>query len=275
MSEKLAKAIQFISKASLPESNLAIILGSGLGSFADHLKDSVEIQCDQIPYYPISTVEGHDGKLVVGYWKETPVIAVKGRTHYYEGYNIKQVTFIVRILAALGVKLLIVTNAAGGISQHFKPGDLMLITDHINMMFSNPLIGPLDYGEPRFPDMSCPYSKKYQELAETVAVSKKIDLKRGILYVSTGPSYETRSEVKMIGKIGAEAVSMSTVPEVIAANHAGLAVIGISCITNLATGINRSPLSHEEVTRTADRVRTKFIYLISGIIEQLKRSKDF
>ena len=275
MTGQLTEAVDYISAQGVARARIAIILGSGLGSFADDLAEPVIISGRQIPHYPVSTVAGHDGKLVSGSWSGEPVLAVKGRTHYYEGYDIRQVTFIVRILAALGVKLLIVTNAAGGVNRRFRPGDLMLITDHINQMFANPLIGPLDYGEPRFPDMSDPYAQKYQKVAEEVALAERIPLQRGTLYVSTGPSYETRSEIRMIEKAGGDAVSMSTVPEVIAANHAGLNVLGISCITNMATGISSTPLSHDEVTRTADQVRKKFISLITGIIERLSESKDF
>lgn len=275
MPEALTEALAYLRQKRVPPAKVAVILGSGLGSFAEHLQDTIEIPSNQIPHYPVSTVAGHDGKLVFGSWAGTPIVAVKGRTHYYEGYDIKKVTFIVRILAALDIELLIVTNAAGGINRHFAPGDLMLITDHINLMFTNPLVGHLDHGEPRFPDMSDPYTGKFQKCAVDVASSRNIILKRGTLYASTGPSYETRAEIRMIEKLGGDAVSMSTVPEVIAANHAGLAVIGISCITNLATGISTTPLSHEEVTSTADRVRKKFIYLLTGIIERVGKSIHF
>ena len=275
MTTQLTEAVDYIAAQGVARADIAIILGSGLGSFADDLAEPVIIPARQIQHYPVSTVAGHDGKLESGSWSGEPILAVKGRTHYYEGYEIGQVTFIVRILAALGVKLLIVTNAAGGVNRRFKPGDLMLITDHINQMFANPLIGPLDFGGPRFPDMSDPYAQKYRKVAEEVALARMIPLQSGTLYVSTGPSYETRSEIRMIEKAGGDAVSMSTVPEVIAANHAGLNVLGISCITNMATGISTSPLSHDEVTRTADQVRKKFMSLITGIIEQLSESKDF
>lgn len=268
-------ALTHLRKHDIPNARLAVILGSGLGTFADDLADPIIIETAQIPNYPVSTVEGHDGRLVFGFWKKTPVVAIKGRTHYYEGYSQKQVTFIVRILQALGITTLIVTNAAGGVNRRLKPGDLMLITDHINFMFANPLIGPLEYGGLRFPDMSAPYSMEYLKVVEEAAFSKGIFLKKGTLYTSSGPSYETRSEIKMIEKFGADAVSMSTVPEVIVANHAGLSVIGISCITNMATGLGNNPLSHTEVTRTAQLVKKKFIYLVTGIIEKLEMSKGF
>jgi purine-nucleoside phosphorylase len=268
-------ALTHLRKHHIPDVKLAIILGSGLGTFADDLTDAIIIETAQIPNYPVSTVEGHEGKIIFGYWKRTPIMAIKGRTHYYEGYSLKQVTFIVRILQALGIKIVIITNAAGGVNRRLKPGDLMLITDHINFMFANPLIGPLDYGGLRFPDMSVPYAEEYRIMAEQAAHSKGISLKKGTLYASSGPSYETRSEIKMIEKLGADAVSMSTVPEVIVARHAGLNVIGLSCITNMATGRGDYPLSHKEVTRTAQLVKKKFIYLITGIIENLEKSKRF
>ena len=181
-------------------------------------------------------------------WKSNPVIALQGRTHYYEGYEIDKVTYVVRVLKALGIRILIVTNASGGVNPLFKPGDLMLIKDQINFMFQNPLRGDLIYGEPRFPDMSDPYNSKYHNIVRKVALAKGIDLKEGVLFVSTGPSYETRSEIRMAAKLGADAASMSTVPEVIVAKHAGLEVIGVSCITNMATGISAEPLNHIEVT---------------------------
>lgn len=275
MSEQLIEATSFIKQHAVPDVKLAIVLGSGLGTFADSMDNAIELKGVDIPNYPVSTVAGHEGKLIFGNWQDTPIAVIKGRTHYYEGYTAKQVTFFVRILSALGARVLIVTNAAGGVNRRFKPGDLMLIDDQINLMFTNPLRGRLEFGEPRFPDMSDPYPKKYRRLVEDVANAQKIPLKKGILYASSGPSYETRSEVRMIEKLGGDAVSMSTIPEVIAANHAGLPVIGISCITNMATGISLTPLSHDEVTDTAEQAKNKFILLITGIIEQLGQSKDF
>ena len=226
----------------------------------------LKIPTEKIPHYPVSTVHGHQGFFVFGKWKNVPLVAVQGRTHFYEGYSLQKVTYVVRLLSALGIKTLIVTNAAGGVNPRYVPGDLMLITDQINNMFQNPLHGPLKYGGPRFPDMSEPYSSKYFDLVETVARENDIDIKRGVLYVSSGPSYETAAEVKMIAKLGGDAASMSTVPEVIVAKQTGLEVIGISCITNHATGISKAPLSHEEVTITARLVEKKFFKLISGII---------
>jgi purine-nucleoside phosphorylase len=269
MTPELQQSLQFIHPQISIQPKLGIILGSGLGSFADNLDSKIKIPTEEIPHYPVSTVHGHMGFLVFGNREKVPLVAVQGRTHFYEGYSIQKVTYVVRLLAALGVKILIVTNAAGGINPNFLPGDLMLITDQINNMFQNPLRGPLEYGGPRFPDMSEPYSTKYFGLVETVARENNIDIKRGTLYVSSGPSYETAAEVKMIAKIGGDAASMSTVPEVIVARQSGLEVIGISCITNHATGISKKPLSHKEVTDTASLVQQNFFNLLSGIIHKI------
>jgi purine-nucleoside phosphorylase len=272
MNSKLKQSIDFIREKTTLKPGIAIILGSGLGSFADALKNPIKIQTETIPHYPKSTVKGHHGYLVFGTWNGIPLIAVQGRTHFYEGYPIERVTYVVRIIANLGAKTLIVTNASGGVNPDLKPGDLLLITDQINNMFQNPLRGPLHYGGERFPDMSNPYSEKYFQLIESVANEKQIELKRGVLYVSTGPSYETAAEVKMIAKLGGDVASMSTVPEVIVANQERLEVIGLSCITNHATGISSRPLSHEEVTETAKLVQKKFLALVSGIIERIGES---
>ena len=266
---KLEESLQYIRKKTDASPKLGIILGSGLGVFADKLDSIQKIPTSQIPHYPKSTVEGHAGNFVFGKWKDIPVLTIQGRTHYYEGYPIEQVTYFVRIMTALGIKVLMVTNASGGVNPILVPGELMLITDQINGMFRNPLNGPLKYGGERFPDMSNPYASEYFEIIEKIAQEKQIKLHRGTLYTSTGPTYETAAEVKMIRELGGDIASMSTVPEVIVANQAGLKVIGISCITNLATGISSQPLSHSEVTETADKVREKFIQLVSGTIEQI------
>jgi purine-nucleoside phosphorylase len=269
MDSQLQQTYNYIKKSVSIHPRIAVILGSGLGSFADKLENSIKLSADAIPHYPESTVEGHQGYLVFGEWEGIPLLAVQGRTHYYEGYSMEKVTYVVRIMAALGIETLIVTNAAGGVNPDLKPGDLMLITDQINNMFQNPLRGPLRYSGPRFPDMSNPFSAQYFSLIEDIARDNQINLQRGVLYVSTGPSYETAAEVKMIAKLGGDAASMSTVPEVIVANQGNLKVIGISCITNFATGIGKSPLSHQEVTETAKLAQKKFLILISGIIKRL------
>jgi purine-nucleoside phosphorylase len=269
MNPQLQDSLDFIRKKTVLKPGIGIILGSGLGDFADQLDNKIKIPTESIPHYPKSTVEGHYGYLVFGKWKGIPLLAVQGRTHFYEGYEIEKVTYVVRILAALGINKLIVTNASGGVNPALKPGDLMLITDQINNMFQNPLRGPLRYGGSRFPDMSNPYSEKYFDLITSVAEEHDIVLKRGVLYVSAGPSYETAAEVRMISTIGGDAASMSTVPEVIVANHENIDVIGLSCVTNHATGISKSPLSHEEVTETAKLVQKKFLTLLSGIIQRI------
>ena len=269
MNKQVSEALQFINSFSPPKPKAAIILGSGLGDFADTLDNKIKIPTNQIPNYPESTVEGHQGFLVFGYHKNVPVLAVQGRTHYYEGYLIQKVTFVVRIMQAIGIKVLLVTNAAGGVNLRFNPGDLMLITDQVNFLFNNPLIGSNEYSGPRFPDMSYAYHPEYFDPIEQIALKRNIALKRGVLWVSTGPSYETGAEVKMIQKFGGDAASMSTVPEVIVAVQSGIKVMGISCITNYATGISPEKLSHDDVTQTANRVKEKFLQLVSGIIKDI------
>ena len=269
MDQQLQQTLDYIRDNISINPQIAIILGSGLGSFADNLENKIKLSATRIPHYPKSTVEGHQGFLAFGEWKGVPLLAVQGRTHYYEGYSMEKVTYVVRIMAALGVKILIVTNAAGGVNPDFMPGDLMIITDQINNMFQNPLRGPLRYGGHRFPDMSNPYSAKYFNLIEDIARDNQIILKRGVLYVSSGPYFETAAEVRMIAKLGGDAASMSTVPEVIVANQENLKVIGISCITNHATGISKFPLNHKEVIETTKLVQKKFLLLLSGIIRRL------
>jgi purine-nucleoside phosphorylase len=257
-------AIQIIKSYTDIKPKAALILGSGLGPFADTLDNNVKIPTTKIPGYPKSTVEGHQGFLVFGYYENVPVLAVQGRTHYYEGYSADQVTFIVDILQALGIKMLMVTNAAGTVNERFHPGDLMLITDQINLMFANPLIGKrTGRGSVDF------YTQSYFEKIELIALNQNIALKRGVLCASSGPTYETAAEIKMIRKFGGDAASMSTVPEVIAANNYGMDVIGISCITNYATGIGKDKLTHEEVTITANKVQKSFTDLVRGVIKNI------
>jgi purine-nucleoside phosphorylase len=244
---------------------MAIILGSGLGEFADTLDKKVKIAAAEIPGYPKSTVEGHQGFLVGGYYNHIPILAVQGRTHYYEGYSAAETAFIVDILNVLEIKLLLVTNAAGAVNERFHPGDLMLITDQINMMFANPLTAKISNGRGQIDY----YATSYFNKIEKIAIDSNIMLKRGVLCASSGPSYETAAEVKMIRSFGGDAVSMSTIPEVIMANRHEIETIGISCITNYATGVSKNRLSHQEVTATANRVRTEFTNLVRGIIENL------
>jgi len=255
---------------------IGIILGSGLGEFADTLSDKISIDTSQIPHYPISTVEGHQGRLVFGSINKVQVLVVQGRTHYYEGHGIAEVAYVVRLMSKLGIKLLIVTNAAGGVNPDFKPGDLMIISDHINFMFKNPLRGLQLPSESRWTDMQNSYDSKYSEIIEQVALRMNIPLKRGVLFVSIGPTYETVAEVKMARHFGADAVSMSTVPEVITARANQIKVVGISCITNLATGLGSAQLSHDDVTDVARRVTSKFQRLLTEVIAVLgkKLEKD-
>ena len=268
--EHIEESIAWIRKKTSAGPSLAIILGSGLGSFADTLEDRTEISTSEIPHYAKSTVEGHEGKLVFGKLHGKEVLAVKGRVHYYEGYSMHEVTYVIRLMHFLGVRSLIVTNAAGGINTTFAPGDLMIITSQINHFFANPLQGPNDESlGPRFPDMESDYDREYVRLAEKTAVELKIKTQRGVYCGGSGPTYETRAEVKMFQKMGADAVGMSTIPEVIVAKHQGMRVLGMSCITNLGTGISQTKLSHEEVTVTANRVKDDFQKLISEIIRRI------
>jgi purine-nucleoside phosphorylase len=264
------ESIQYIRSKTSFKPDIGVILGSGLGPFADTLQNPDIVPTSEIPHFAKSTVEGHEGKLYFGSIGQKKVLAVKGRVHYYEGYSMEEVTYIIRLMHFLGVQSLIVTNAAGAANPNFSPGDLMIISSHINFFFDNPLRGPNDETMgPRFPDMSEDYDPEYGRLAERIALGLRIKTQRGVYCASSGPTYETRAEVRMFQKIGADAVGMSTVPEVIVAKHHGMRVLGISCITNLGTGISNAPLSHAEVTETANRVRNDFQLLITEIIKQM------
>jgi purine-nucleoside phosphorylase len=252
---------------ALPET--AIVLGSGLGDFADSLTDAVAIPYGELPHWPASGVVGHAGTLVVGTAAGRRVAALAGRAHFYEGHPLETVIFATRVMGRLGVKEIILTNAAGGVNTGFAPGALMVITDHINLL-GNPLIGPNDdrFGE-RFPDMTEVYSRRLREIATTAAKARGVAIEQGVYVALTGPTYETPAEVRYLRGIGADAVGMSTVPEAIAARHMGLEVLGLSCITNMAAGILPQPLDHSEVMATARRVRGAFIALLEGILERL------
>ena len=248
----------------------AIVLGSGLGDFADTLDDAVTIPYGDLPHWPASTVVGHAGRLVVGAKRGRRVAALAGRAHFYEGYPLSSVVFATRVMARLGVRRLLLTNAAGGINTSFEQGALMVIDDHINMMGSNPLVGPNDerFGA-RFPDMSEVYSARLRRLAGETAAALGIPLAHGVYVGVHGPSYETPAEIRFFRTIGADAVGMSTIPEAIAARHLGLEVLGLSCITNMAAGVLAQPLVHDEVMETARRVRGSFIALLEGILDRL------
>ncbi len=249
---------------------LGLILGSGFGSFADSFQQKTAIPFSHLPHFPASTVPGHSGNLILGFVEGVPIAALQGRVHLYEGYPLAEVAFPVRVLGALGIRQLIVTNAAGGIHTDFRPGDLMLITDHINMMGDNPLVGPnIDALGPRFPDMSEAYDLAMRNVAHEAAREKGMELREGVYIGLRGPSYETPAEIRMCRLLGADAVGMSTVPEVIVANHMGVRVLGISCITNMAAGILSQKLTHDEVVDTAQKVSAKFQSLLCAIIPRL------
>jgi len=267
---KIQDAVHFLRGKMPFEPEIGLILGSGLGVMADEMENPIVISYDQIPHFPVSTVEGHASELVVGTIAGRKAVVMKGRFHLYEGYDVMHVTFPIRVMKELGVHTLLVTNAAGGINTAYEPGNLMLIRDHINFMFRNPLIGPHE-GElgVRFPDMSEAYSAKLRGVAKEVAAEQGIAVREGIYIGLLGPSYETPAEIRMMRTLGADAVGMSTVPEVIVARHAGLQVLGISCISNMAAGILDQPLSHAEVMDTAERVKDQFIRLVKGIMSRV------
>ncbi|MBT2693322.1 purine-nucleoside phosphorylase [Bacillus sp. ISL-55] len=267
---QIQNAVSFINDKLKEQPKIGLILGSGLGVLAEDIENQVKIPYNEIPGFPVSTVEGHAGQLVCGQLSGVEVIVMQGRFHYYEGYSMDKVTFPVRVMKELGIAKLIVTNAAGGVNESFEPGDLMIITDHINNMGTNPLIGPNDsrFGV-RFPDMSEAYSKNLRGIAKEVADKNKLTIKEGVYVGNPGPVYETPAEVRMIRTMGGDAVGMSTVPEVIVARHSGLEVLGISCISNMAAGILDQPLSHDEVIETTEKVKSSFLLLVNEIVKTL------
>lgn len=248
---------------------LALVLGSGLGVLVEGLEGSREMPTGEIPGYPVSTVPGHAGVLAAGRLGGTPVLALKGRVHAYEGYDQEQVVFPIRLLKALGVETVITTNAVGCIDRRLSPGDLVLLDDQINLMFRNPLRGPEDGTGPRFPDMSAPYSRRVNAIARQAALDIGVPLKVGTMGGVLGPSYETPAEIRMLARMGADLVGMSTVPEVIVAVHDGLEIATISCVTNHAAGIADRPLDHSEVTETAERARGAFTRLLVALLSRL------
>lgn len=270
MLKKVKVATNYLEEKIMQKPEIGLILGSGLGVFAEEINNPVVFPYEEIPEFPVSTVEGHAGRLVCGKLANKQVIAMQGRFHYYEGYSLTELTIPVRVMKLLGIKTLIVTNAAGGVNRNFAAGDLMIITDHVNFMGSNPLIGK-NYEEfgPRFPDMSEAYNRDLIKLTEQVAAENGIIIRKGVYAAFSGPSFETPAEIRMISRNGADAVGMSTVPEVIVANQMGIPVLGISCITNMAAGILPQPLSHSEVMETAEIVKPFFKGLIRGIVEKL------
>ena len=248
----------------------AIVLGSGLGDFADTLLDRVATPYRAVPHWPPSNVIGHEGRLVIGTVAGTPVAALAGRVHFYEGHDLARVVFATRVMGRLGVRRVILTNAAGGINTGFAQGALMIIDDHINMIGNNPLIGANDerFG-PRFPDMTEVYSKRLRDIADAAARARGVAVSHGVYVAVHGPSYETPAEIRFYRSIGADAIGMSTVPEAIAARHMGLEVLGISCISNMAAGMLPQPIVHDEVIATMQRIRTSFVSLLEGIVERI------
>jgi purine-nucleoside phosphorylase len=270
MYERVEAAAEAVRRRCGARPQTALILGSGLGDFADTLAEAVVMPYGDLPNWPVSNVVGHAGKLVVGTVKGRRVAALAGRVHAYEGHPLDTVVFAARTIGRLGVKELVVTNAAGGVNTAFGRGALMVIDDHINLMGANPLTGPNDerFG-PRFPDMTEVYSKRLRRIADAAAAAKGLSVAHGVYAALGGPSYETPAEIRYLRAIGADAVGMSTVPEAIAARHMGLEVLGLSCITNMAAGVLPQPLNHEEVLETTRQVRDTFIALLEGIIERL------
>ena len=268
--ERAEHAARIIRSRTKLEPRIAIVLGSGLGGFADEFEEPVGIPYEEIPGFARSTAQGHAGRLVIGKIDEVPVVAMQGRVHYYEGYSLEHVTFPIRTFKLLGVKTLILTNASGGINVQLNQGGLMVISDHVNLMGDNPLRGPNDerFG-PRFPDMSAVYSAELQEIVVEESKAIGVELRRGIYGALSGPSYETPSEIHLLRNLGADAVGMSTVPEAIVARHMDLEVLGISCITNMAAGIGDEPINHEEVMATGNRVREVFSLLLEKVVGRI------
>ncbi|MCX7710177.1 MAG: purine-nucleoside phosphorylase [Clostridia bacterium] len=259
--------VAFLEKKMGVKPEIGVILGSGLGVLAEEIQNPVLVPYKEIPHFPVSTVSGHEGQFVFGMLQNKPVVCMQGRFHYYEGYDLQEVTLPIRVMKRLGITNLIVTNAAGGINESFQSGDLMVIEDHINLLGVNPLRGKNDdaFG-PRFPDMSEAYNAELRAIAKAVAKEIGFEIKAGVYAALSGPTYETPAEIRYLRVIGADAVGMSTVPEVIVANHAGLNVLGISCITNMAAGITGKKLNHSEVMEVANVVRDCFVKLIKGIV---------
>lgn len=267
---KITESVEFINQKSNIKPKIAIILGTGLGRLVEDIKEKEIIPYSDIPNFPISTVQGHGGNLVLGKLENKEVVAMQGRFHYYEGYNLKEVTFPVRVMKKLGADVIIISNAAGGMNRFFKRGDLMLITDHINLFGDNPLIGPNDEELGlRFPDMSEAYDRKLVELTLKVALKEKIKLHQGIYVGLTGPTLETPAEYRFLIKIGADAVGMSTVPEVIVANHMGMKVLGISCITDLAINGVIVKTGLEEILKAASNAEPIMTKLVKKVIQKI------
>lgn len=265
--EKLQRCLAAVKNKVAFEPRVALILGSGLGDYADEMDIRATINYSDIDGFPVSTVAGHKGRFIFGYVKEVPVVAMQGRVHYYEGYPMTDVVLPVRLMGLMGAKTVILTNAAGGMNPSFVPGDLMMITDHITSFVPSPLIGAnVNELGTRFPDMSEVYSKKLRELIKQAARNTAVSIQQGVYLQTTGPNYETPAEIRMYRSLGGDAVGMSTACEGMAARHMGLNVCGISCITNMAAGISPKPLNHSEVQETADKAAADFKKLVTELI---------
>jgi len=268
----IAHAKSLLERRTALRPAIGLVLGSGLGAFADGLTDRAEIRYFEIPGWPVSTAAGHAGKLVIGKLDDLPIAVMAGRAHLYEGYTAGQVAFPVRVLHAFGVRSMVFTNAAGGINGSLEPGALVLISDHINLQGSNPLVGANDDSlGPRFPDMTEAYSKPYRELAKSVALELCIFLQEGVYAGMLGPSYETPAEIRFLRTIGADVVGMSTVAEVIAANHMGMKVLAVSCVTNMAAGTGEGKISHNEVLETGAAVRHTLVKFLRTLLPRLEQ----
>lgn len=275
MDARFAETVEFLNARIPVPPVVGVILGSGLGDFAAAVRDRFEVPYAQIPGFPASAVAGHAGVLVAGTLGGVPLVVLSGRIHYYEGHPMSAVVTPARVLGLLGCRDVVVTNAAGGIDPSLTPGDLMLITDHVNLFGTNPLIGPNDetFGA-RFPDMSDAYRADLRKLAKAVARRARVPLKEGVYVGVAGPSYETPAEIRAFRKLGAHAVGMSTVPEVIALAHMGVGVLGISCITNMAAGVLKRPLRHDEVLETTARVRDRFVRLLTAVVAAMGEGRS-
>ncbi len=268
---RVEAAAAFVRQRTRLRPALAVVLGSGLGALADAVDRDATIPYREIPHFPVSTAAGHAGNLVLGVLEEKPVAVMQGRVHFYEGYALSEVIFPVRVLRALGAATLLVSNAAGGLNRQWLAGDVMVIADHINFMGTNPLIGPNEeaFG-PRFPDMARPYDSALIRLAERAAVEERIRLRRGVYVAVSGPSYETAAELRMLARWGADAVGMSTVPEVIAARQMGMRVLGFSAITDMATGEVVESVTHESVLAVAKELEPRFVRLVRRVIREME-----
>lgn len=268
--QKLTETVNFLKSKVRTKPRIGVILGSGLGHFVQHLQIQAAFPFGSIPNFIPPTVEGHSGNLIFGKIDDVELVILQGRLHYYEGHSMETVVFPARVIALLGIEILIITNSAGGYGEGMNPGDFMIIEDHINLMGNNPLMGPnIKELGPRFPDMTDVYDPELITIAERIFRSQKTFFHKGVYVGVTGPTYETRSEIKMFKAIGGKAVGMSTVPEVIACNHLGLRIAAISCITNLAAGISQNKLTHAEVTETAKKVEQKFCSFLKEFVTKI------